>query len=229
MGTRVEPRGAAAQSLHPQGTFLEVHAIQVRDLELPSRRGLQRSCERGCASVVEIDSGDRVIRRRPLGLLEKVGHLALRVELDHPVPLGILHVIAEYRGALGVRRGGLEELGEIRAVEDIVPENERRRRSVEKRLSNDQCLRNSIGLGLNRILEPDAPLLPIPQQLAERDLIPRRRDDQEFADAGRHQRRERIVDHRFVVYRQQLLALRQRDRVKSGAGAAGQNDPLACF
>ena len=39
-------------------------------------------------------------------------------------------------------------------------------------------------------------------------------------------RGQRVVDHRFVVHRQQLLAHAARDRVKTRAMAARQNDPL---
>ena len=45
VGAGIEPRRAASQSLDVQGALLEVHAIEVRDLELPARRRLQRSGE----------------------------------------------------------------------------------------------------------------------------------------------------------------------------------------
>ena len=59
----------------------------------------------------------------------------------------------------GARGRRLQELGEIRAVEDIVPENQRRRRAAEKLLGDDQRLRDAVGLGLHGVLELDAPLL----------------------------------------------------------------------
>ena len=50
------------------------------------------------------------------------------------------------------------------------------------------------------------------------------RDDQDVPDAREHQRGERVVDHRLVVDRHQLLADALGDRVQSRAGAAGQDD-----
>ena len=88
-------------------------------------------------------------------------------------------------------------------------------------------LRDPVRLRLHRILELDAPLRARAEQIAERRLIPRRRDDEEFPDARRHQGGERVVDHRLVVHRQELLALRQRDRMQASAGAAGENDSFA--
>ncbi len=55
----------------------------------------------------------------------------------------------------------------------------------------------------------------------------RRRDDQHLADARQHQRGERVVDHRLVVDRQQLLADRVRDRVQARARTTGQDDAAA--
>jgi hypothetical protein len=77
----------------------------------------------------------------------------------------------------------LQQLGEIRAVEDVVAENQRRRRAAQKLFGDDQRLRNAVGLRLHRILEAHAPLLARAQQIAERGLIARRGDDQELADA----------------------------------------------
>ena len=41
-----------------------------------------------------------------------------------------------------------------------------------------------------------------------------------------HQRGQRIVDHRLVVDRQQLLRRHERQRMQPRAGAAGENDAL---
>ena len=48
-----------------------------------------------------------------------------------------------------------------------------------------------------------------------------------LAQAGQHQDRQRVVDHRLVVDRQQLLADHLGHRVEPRAGAAGQDDALA--
>ncbi len=51
-------------------------------------------------------------------------------------------------------------------------------------------------------------------------------DDEDLADAGEQQDRERVVDHRLVVDGQELLADRLGDWMEPGAGAAGENDSL---
>src|SRR6184192_2499395 len=56
----------------------------------------------------------------------------------------------------------------------------------------------------------------------------RRADDEDVADTRQHQRAERVIDHRLVVHRQQLLADRQGGRMQPRAGPAGEDDALAC-
>ena len=68
---------------------------------------------------------------------------------------------------------------------------------------------------------------PSPSSCSKRGVSSRRRDEQDVADAGQHQRRQRIVDHRLVVDRQQLLRHDLRDRIEPRAGAAGEDDSLA--
>ena len=65
------------------------------------------------------------------------------------------------------------------------------------------------------------------QKISKRYLIARRRDDQILADAGGHQRRQRVVNHRLVVHGQQLLGDNLRDRIQPRAGATGQDDSSA--
>ena len=80
---------------------------------------------------------------------------------------------------------------------------------------------------LDGVGDRDPELAAVPQQPLEPADVVGRRDQQHVADAGEHQRRQRIVDHRLVVDRQELLAHRAGDGVEPRAGAAGQDDALA--
>ena len=46
-------------------------------------------------------------------------------------------------------------------------------------------------------------------------------------DAGQQERGQRVVDHRLVVDRQQLLGYRQGGGMEPGAGAAGEDEAFA--
>lgn len=49
---------------------------------------------------------------------------------------------------------------------------------------------------------------------------------EDVPDASHHQDRERIVDHRLVVYRQQMLVDGRGHRVEAGAASPGQDYSL---
>ena len=70
----------------------------------------------------------------------------------------------------------------------------------------------------------DAELRSVAEQPLELLGVMRSRDDQDVADAGEHQRRQRVVDHRLVVDRDQLLGDAQGDRMQPRARAAGEDD-----
>lgn len=62
------------------------------------------------------------------------------------------------------------------------------------------------------------------QERAIEFLILRRRDDQNIADPCKHERAQRVVDHRLVIDRHELLGNDHGQRVKARPGAAGQYD-----
>src|SRR5690606_25771615 len=62
------------------------------------------------------------------------------------------------------------------------------------------------------------------EQRLETGGVVRRGDDENVADTGQHQGAERIVDHRLVIDRQQLLGDAAGDRIKPRAAAAGEDD-----
>ena len=137
-------------------------------------------------------------------------------------------MIGEHGRALRVRIGARELHVEIVAVEDVVAEHERRRdrAPTKSRPITNACARPSgDGCTAYERLRPQRDA--VAEQLREARRVLGRRDEQHVADAGEHQRRQRVVDHRLVVHRQQLLRHHLRDRVQPRARAAGEDDPLA--
>ena len=70
----------------------------------------------------------------------------------------------------------------------------------------------------------NCPLRSITEQLLKSRSVLRGGDHKDFPDSGKHQRRERIVDHRLVVDREELLADAKRDREQASSASPGQND-----
>ena len=84
------------------------------------------------------------------------------------------------------------------------------------------CARPPGRAGRHRKSQPHC--APSPKSCSKRGCILRCRDDQDVANAGKHQRRKRIIDHRLVVHGKQLLGNRLSHRIKPCAGTAGKDD-----
>ena len=70
-----------------------------------------------------------------LGFFDDADRLVVGVEFHDAIPLGVIHVIAEHRGAL-LNGGRLAQLApETIAVEDVVAEHKRARIAVDELLA----------------------------------------------------------------------------------------------
>jgi len=175
---------------------------------------------------IEVQAGDRIAGLGLLRLFLDGQRLAVLVEVDHAEALGVLDPVAEHRGAAFLCRGALQLLGEMLAVEDVVAEDQAHRVVADEFLADQEGLGQAVRRGLLGIAEADPELAAVAQQVAVLRQVLWCGDDQDLADTGEHQHRDRIVGHGFVVDRQQLLGYPEGDRVQPGAGAAGEDDSL---
>lgn len=150
------------------------------------------------------------------------------VELDDAVALGVEHGVGEDGGPALVFYRFLEGLGEVVTVEDVIAEDEAAALAGEEVFADEECLGEAVGRGLHGVLEGDAPLGAVAEQLLEARGVLGGGDDEDLADAGQQKNRQRVVDHRLVVDGEQLLGDRLRDWVQPGAGTSGENDSLHC-
>ncbi len=107
--------------------------------------------------------------------------------------------------------------------EDVVAEDQRDPVVADELSADEESLCQAFGLRLLGIGEVDAPFRPVAEKALEQSRVLRGRYDQDLANSGDHQHRQRIVDHRLVVDRKQLFGDRQRQRVETRAGPSGQN------
>lgn len=225
-GAGVQPRVAAAQGDHGQRPLLQVHPVEVGDLQLAAGRRLDLVRLGGHVARVEVQAGDGVGALGALGLLLDRYGPALAVELHDAEALGIVHVVAEDRGAarLGVLHGARQVARKAVAVEDVVAQHQRARLAGDELLADGEGLRQAVGAGLLGVGEADAVARAVPEQALEVGEVRRRRDDQDVADSRKHEGGQRVVDHGLVVDRQQLLGGHERERVQARAGPAGEDD-----
>ena len=139
------------------------------------------------------------------------------VDGDHSVAPGVVHLIGENRGALAAQAGRSQRVGQAVAMEDVVAQRERAWVHPDEFPTDVKRLGDPVGSRLHGVTQRQTPLASVAQKLQERGCGPRSRDHQDVPNPGKHQNAQRIVDHRLVVDRQQLLAHRGRDGVKPRA------------
>ena len=225
-GAGVQPRVAAAQGDDGQRPLLQVHLVERGDLQLAAGRRPHLMRLGGHVARVEVQAGDGVGALWLGGLLLDGDGPPQRIELDDAEALGVVHVVAEDRGAarLRVLDGLLQVARKAVAVEDVVAEHERARLAVDELLADGEGLRQAVGARLLGVGEADAVARAVPEQALEVRQVRRRGDDQDVTDARQHEGGQRVVDHGLVVDRQQLLGGHERERVQAGAGPAGEDD-----
>lgn len=227
-GAGVQPRVAAAEGDHGQRPLLQVHLVKRGDLELAAGRGLHLM-RLGChVARVEVQAGDGV-GALGLGWLLLDGHgPPLAVELHDAEALGVVHVVAEDRGAarLCVLDGARQVARQAVAVEDVVAEHQRARLAGDEVLADGEGLRQAVRGRLLGVGEVHAVARAVPEQALDVGEVGRGGDDQDVPDARQHEGAKRVVDHGLVVDRQQLLGGHERKRVQARAGPAGEDDAL---
>ena len=167
--------------------------------------------------VVEVQTGDGEVRFRLCWLLLDGDRHASGIQLDHAVSLRIVNAIGEYTRARRARRRAPQEIVEPRAEEDVVAQYQRNRVTPDKLSADGEGLGQPFRLGLNLVFDVHAKLRAVAEQSDIVVDILRRGDDQNVPDLGQHQYRQRVVDHRLVVDRQQLLVHGQRRRMQARA------------
>ena len=225
-GAGVQPRVPAAQCHHGQRPLLQVHLVERRDLQLAAGRGLHPMGLGGDVARVEVQAGYGVGALGALGLLLDGDGPALPVELHDAEALGVVHVVAEDRGAarLRVLDGARQVARQAVAVEDVVAQHQGARLAVNELLADGEGLGQAVRRGLLGVGQVHAVARAVPEQALEVGQVGRRGDDQDVPDARQHEGAERVVDHGLVVDRQQLLGGHERERVQAGAGPAGEDD-----
>lgn len=225
-GAGVQPRVASAEGDHRQRPLLQVHLVERGDLELASGRGLDPVGLGGHVARVEVQAGDGVARLGLGGLLLDGDGPPLAVELHDAEALGVVHVVAEDRGAarLGVLHGARQVARQAVAVEDVVAEHQRARLAGDELLADGEGLRKAVRARLLGVGQVHAVARAVPEQALEVGQVDRCGDDQDVPDARQHEGAKRVVDHGLVVDRQQLLGGHERERVQARAGPAGEDD-----
>lgn len=225
-GAGVQPGVPAAEGHDGQRPLLQVHLVERGDLQFPARGRLDLMRLGGDVTRVEVQAGDSVGALGLGGLLLDGDGPPLAVELHDAEALGVVHVVAEDRGAarLCVLDGARQVARQAVAVEDVVAEHEGARLAGDEVLADGEGLGQAVGARLLGVGQVHAVARAVPEQALEVGQVGRGGDDQDVPDARQHEGGQRVVDHGLVVDRKQLLGGHERERVQARAGPAGEDD-----
>ena len=130
-------------------------------------------------------------------------------------------MVGKHAAALLAGHGTAEQVLEVVAVIDVVAQYQGRQVVADKVFANQKGLGQPVRRGLHGVTDIQPPAPTVAEQLFEARGVLRGGDDQNVANARQHQGGQRVINHRLVVHRQQLLGNRQGRWVQTGAGTAG--------
>ena len=205
MGAGIKPGIATPHGFDRKLALVEIHLQKIGDLQLAPRRRLNLTGAHRRSAIQKIKPRHRVIRRRHLGFFNDLMRLSFAIKGDHAVTLGVGDVIAKDGAAdlLGIRCR--QKARQPMAKKDVIAQHQRRGRAREELFGQNKGLRQTIGAGLLHIGQADAPLAAIAQEALELIGVLRRGDNADLANTCQHQHGDRIIDHRLVIKRQELL------------------------
>src|SRR5690554_3523697 len=222
---RIEPSDAASEALEMELVAFKIEAIQIGNLELPTFGWFECRGELTRAFIVKIKARDGIIASGSRGFLFEPDHAPVGAELGNAIGGRIADVIPKNARSARSSACALEKRVQRISVEDIVSENQRGGMPLEEGLGNEERFGEPAWVSLLCVAELHAPLLSASEESPKKHLLMRRRDDQDLANSRLEQRRKGIVDHRFIVDREQLLAHSAGERMKPCASPSCEYDP----
>ena len=183
----IEPGRTPAHHADIELFALQIRAVDIGDFKFAALRRLEPRGNFDHLPIVKIKSRNRVARFRTLRFFFNAERLALRIELNHAVPLRVIHGISENAGALGLESRVAQFSDEIVTVENVVAEHQCAPAGAYKFLADQKRLRDTLRLRLRCVLKVDTEPRAIAEQVLKARQILGRRDEQNFPDAGQHQ------------------------------------------
>lgn len=222
-GSGVQPGEAPAQQFDAQVAAFQVGLIDAGDFQLSPVAGFYLFGDVNYIVVVEVEAGYGVIGFRVGRLFFDGDGSVVVIKLHYAEALRVGYLVAEYGGALFPLGGGLQHVAQALAVVDVVAEYQAYAVIADEIFADDEGLGEAVRAGLFCVVEVNAPLAAVAEQALEALLVFGGGDDEDIPDARQHEYGERVVDHGFVVYREELFGYASGDWVEAGAGAAGED------
>src|SRR5262249_30197214 len=125
-----------------------------------------------------------------------------RIKCDNAVTFWIAHLVGKNGRAVVPLDRFMQQLLKSMTKEKIITKDQCHTIVQNKIPTDQECLCKTFRPWLHGILKVNSPLFAIAEKTLKLGAVFRSRDNEYFADSGKHERRQRIVDHRLVVDRQ---------------------------
>jgi hypothetical protein len=222
VGAGIEPGNAATEELHLQLAHLEVSAVDVGDFEFAAFAGFEVSADINDLVVVHIEAGNSVVGFGLGRFFFDGKNVLVGIEFHDAVTLGVGNPVAKDGSTAFVVHGGTEG-GEL-AVEEIIAEDQGDRIVSDKGSANDEGLGDAFGAGLFGVGEIDAKAGAIAKEILKTGEILGSGDEEDIADAGKHEGGEGVVDHGLVINGHELFTGDKREGMEACSGPTGEED-----
>src|SRR5688572_7775462 len=201
----------------------EVFVVDVSDLQLATSRRLEGLGDGKDIVVVHIDANDREIAGRIRRLLDDLRDLPA-LELHHAETLRIGHFLEKDLGARGLREEVCNGVLDV-LLDDVVAEDHDDLVAIGEVFREFERIGDAALAFLIGVLEVfDTQLLAVLQELEKVSRVLPAGHDENLVQAGPREAFDRVIDHRPVVYRQQVLVGDQRERPEARPEAASEDD-----
>lgn len=223
----IQPGMTSAQALDRQVPSFQVGGIHRSDLQFAPGRRLHLMGDLHHVVIIKIEAGDGIIGFRPGGFFLNGKRVAILIKFHDTKTLRVADVVAKDRCAACFRSSPPQKSPEVGSIKYIVSQNQRHWVLPDKFFSDDERLRQPIRGWLDGIGDTDSELASIFEETLKGRLIFRCCNDQDIPDPRQHQDGHGIVDHRFIVNRQELLGDPQSHRMQPRPGPTRQDDSLS--
>ena len=160
------------------------------------------------------------------GFSSKPMTTAFGVELGDTEPLRVGDAV-EQRARAEVARFELSgDVGQLRPAQDVVTKDAAEGFGTDEVARETDGLGDAVGAGLVAVGQIEPEVRSVAEQLDHVADALAADDDQHLTDTHAGERLDRVVDHRPVVDRQQVLVRDDRQREQPGRGPARQHDAL---
>ena len=139
----IEPDKITVELDYMQLFAAHILQIDVRNLKLTACGRLQIARNLYDTVVIEVQTRNNIVRLRIARLLLDGDGASLCIELNYAERTRIIHIIAEYAGALTVLKSLLEIAAEFRRIKDVVAEYKADIIVSDKLRADQQGVRNA--------------------------------------------------------------------------------------